>query len=214
MRTDFHEFGHALHTLFADGQYNRTSRSVPRDFVELPSQILENWAADPEFMKMYAFHYQTGEPIPQNLIDKLTKASTFNQGFENAEYVAAAILDMDWHTKPVDANTDVNAFEKATLDRIGLIEQIVPRYRTTNFGHIHSTGYAAGYYVYRWAGVLDADAFMAFKESGDLFNKDLAENFRKYILAGNGKWEGMDAYKRFRGHEPSIDHFLMRSGLK
>lgn len=214
MRTYFHEFGHALHNLFADGQYNRTSRSVPRDFVELPSQILENWAADPEFMKMYAFHYQTGEPIPQNLIDKLTKASTFNQGFENAEYVAAAILDMDWHTKPVDANTDVNAFEKATLDRIGLIEQIVPRYRTTNFGHIHSTGYAAGYYVYRWAGVLDADAFMAFKESGDLFNKDLAENFRKYILAGNGKWEGMDAYKRFRGHEPSIDHFLVRSGLK
>ncbi|MBK9291926.1 MAG: M3 family metallopeptidase [Bacteroidetes bacterium] len=214
VRTYFHEFGHALHNLFAEGKYNRTSRSVPRDFVELPSQILENWAANPEFIKMYAFHYQTGEPMPDYLIDKLINASAFNQGFANTEYVAAAILDMDWHTMDVDENTDVNAFEKASMDRIGLIEQIYPRYRTTNFGHIHSTGYAAGYYVYRWAGVLDADAFMAFKESGDLFNKDLAERFRKYILAENGKWEGMDAYVRFRGQEPSIEHFLKLSGLK
>lgn len=212
--TYFHEFGHALHNLFADGRYNRTSRSVPRDFVELPSQILENWAAEPAFLKEYAFHYQTGEVIPDALIAKLENASNFNQGFENAEYVAAAILDMDWHTTPLASGTDVNAFEKATLTRIGLFDQIVPRYRTTNFGHIHSTGYAAGYYVYRWAGVLDSDAFMAFKESGDLFNQDLAEKFRKYILAENSLWEGMDAYVRFRGKEPSIDPFLIRSGLK
>jgi peptidyl-dipeptidase Dcp len=213
-RTYFHEFGHALHNLFADGQYNRTSRSVPRDFVELPSQILENWAGEPELLKEYAFHYQTGEVIPAELVEKLNKSAMFNQGFENAEYIAAAILDMDWHTIALSPETDVNAFEKATLDRIGLISEIVPRYRTPNFGHIHATGYAAGYYVYRWAGVLDADAFMAFKESGDLFNQELAEKFRKYVLAENGLWEGMDAYVKFRGSEPSIDPFLIRSGLK
>lgn len=213
-RTYFHEFGHALHNLFADGRYNRTSRSVPRDFVELPSQIMENWAGEPELLKEYAFHYQTGEVIPLELVEKLNNAALFNQGFENAEYVAAAILDMDWHTIPLAADTDVRAFEKATLTRIGLIDEIIPRYRTTNFGHIHSTGYAAGYYVYRWAGVLDADAFVAFKESGDLFNQELAEKFRKYILAENSLWEGMEAYVKFRGHEPSIDPFLERSGLK
>lgn len=213
-RTWFHEFGHALHNLFADGHYNRTSRSVPRDFVELPSQIMENWAGEPELLKEYAFHYLTGKVIPATLVEKLNKAAMFNQGFENAEYLSAAILDMDWHTSPVTTTTDVNAFEKATLSRIGLIDEIVPRYRTTNFGHIHSTGYAAGYYVYRWAGVLDADAFMAFKASGDLFNQELAGKFRKYILAGNAWYEGMDAYVKFRGSEPSIEPFLIRSGLK
>lgn len=213
-RTWFHEFGHALHNLFADGHYNRTSRSVPRDFVELPSQIMENWAGEPELLKEYAFHYLTGEVIPATLVEKLNKAAMFNQGFENAEYLSAAILDMDWHTSPITTTTDVNAFEKATLSRIGLIDEIVPRYRTTNFGHIHSTGYAAGYYVYRWAGVLDADAFMAFKASGDLFNQELAGKFRKYILAGNAWYEGMDAYVKFRGSEPSIEPFLIRSGLK
>ena len=213
-RTYFHEFGHALHNLFADGHYNRTSRSVPRDFVELPSQIMENWAGEPELLKEYAFHYLTGEVIPAKLVEKLNKAAMFNQGFENAEYLSAAILDMDWHTSAVTTSTDVNTFENATLSRIGLIDEIVPRYRTTNFGHIHSTGYAAGYYVYRWAGVLDADAFMAFKASGDLFNQELAEKFRKYILAGNAWYEGMDAYVKFRGAEPSIEPFLIRSGLK
>lgn len=211
--TYFHEFGHALHNLFANGRYQRTSRSVPRDFVELPSQILENWAGEPELLKTYAFHYQTGEPMPDALIDKLQKSKYFNQGFDNAEYLAAAILDMDWHTSAVTGETDVNAFENATLERIGLIKEIIPRYRTTNFGHIFGSGYAAGYYVYRWAGVLDADAFAAFKESGDLYNQELAEKFRKYILAENALWEGMDAYVKFRGHEPSIEPFLERSGL-
>ncbi|PKP52439.1 MAG: peptidase M3 [Bacteroidetes bacterium HGW-Bacteroidetes-1] len=213
-KTYFHEFGHALHNLIADGKYNRTSRSVPRDFVELPSQIMENWAGEPELLKEYAFHYETGEIIPVSLVEKLNKAAMFNQGFENTEYLAAAILDLDWHTTTLTPETDVNAFEKATLTRIGLIDEIVPRYRTPNFGHIFSNGYAAGYYVYRWAGVLDADAFMAFKEAGDLFNQELAEKFRKYVLAENSMWEGMDAYVKFRGQEPSIDPFLIRSGLK
>ena len=130
------------------------------------------------------------------------------------EYLAAAILDLDWHTAKITTATDVNEFEKATLDRIGMIPEIVPRYRTTNFGHIFGSGYAAGYYVYRWAGVLDADAFYAFRESGDIYNQELASKFRKFILAENALWEGMEAYVKFRGHEPSIEPFLERSGLK
>ncbi|MFP4289065.1 MAG: M3 family metallopeptidase [Bacteroidales bacterium] len=212
-RTYFHEFGHALHNLFADGRYRRTSRSVPRDFVELPSQILENWAGEPELLKTYALHYQTGEPIPDELIEKLKNSGRFNQGFINTEYLAAAILDMKWHTSDISENTDVNAFENAAMEEIGLIDAIVPRYRTTNFGHIFGSGYAAGYYVYRWAGVLDADAFFAFKESGDLYNQELADKFRKYILAGNSLYEGMDAYVNFRGKEPGIEPFLIQNGL-
>jgi peptidyl-dipeptidase Dcp len=212
--TYFHEFGHALHNLFAMGKYNRTSRSVPRDFVELPSQILENWAGDPAVIKKYALHYETGEPMPDELIQKIETSKYFNQGFENAEYIAAAILDMDWHTSEIDKTTDVNEFEKNSMDRIELIHEIIPRYRTTNFGHIFGSGYAAGYYVYRWAGVLDADAYTAFKESGDLYDQELADKFRKYILAENGLWEGMEAYVKFRGQEPSIEPFLERSGLR
>ncbi|MFP4367906.1 MAG: M3 family metallopeptidase, partial [Bacteroidales bacterium] len=211
--TYFHEFGHALHNFFAEGKYRRTSRSVPRDFVELPSQILENWAGEPELLKLYAQHYQTGEPIPDELITKLRNAEHFNQGFMNVEYLAAAILDMDWHTAQHGDVIDVNGFEEESMNRIGLPSEIIPRYRTTYFGHIFGTGYAAGYYVYRWAGVLDADAFMAFKNSGDLFNQDLAEKFRKYILAENSLWEGMDAYVKFSGHEPSIEPFLIQKGL-
>jgi peptidyl-dipeptidase Dcp len=212
--TYFHEFGHALHNFFAEGRYGRTSRSVPRDFVELPSQILENWAGEPDMMKMYAIHYETGEPIPDELIKKLKNAEHFNQGFMNTEYLAAAYLDMDWHTAGHGDVIDVNAFEKNAMQRIGLPKEIIPRYRTTYFNHIFGTGYAAGYYVYRWAGVLDADAFMAFRESGDLFNQELAEGFRKYILAGNSMWEGMEAYVKFRGHEPSIEPFLIQKGLR
>ncbi|MEE4176397.1 MAG: M3 family metallopeptidase [Bacteroides sp.] len=213
VETYFHEFGHALHNFFADGQYDRTSRSVPRDFVELPSQVMENWAGEPEVLKEYARHYETNEPMPDELIQKLRNAQHFNQGFINVEYTAAAILDMDWHTADHSGDIDVNAFEKASMDRIGLIDEIVPRYRTTNFGHIHGTGYAAGYYVYLWAGVLDADAFYAFKESGDLFNPELAARFREYVHAKNSLYEGMDAYVRFRGQEPTIDGLLKQRGL-
>ncbi len=212
--TYFHEFGHALHNFFADGRYRRTSRSVPRDFVELPSQMLENFAGHPDFMKEYALHYETGEPMPEELQQRMRNAEFFNQGFINTEYIAAAILDMDWHTAEHGDEIDVRAFEEESLNNMGLITEIKPRYRTTYFGHIFGTGYAAGYYVYRWAGVLDADAYQAFLESGDLFNQELAERFRKYILAENALWDGMDAYVQFRGREPEIEPFLRRSGLK
>ncbi len=213
VETYFHEFGHAIHNFCADGNYNRTSRSVPRDFVELPAQILENWAGHPDVLKKYALHYKTREPIPNQLVKKLKEAEHFNQGFLNVEYFSSAIIDLDWHTANHDQKIDVNDFEQATLRRIGIIDQIVPRHRTTNFSHIFGTGYAAGYYVYRWAGVLDADAYEAFVESGDLFNQELARKFRKYILAKNSLYEGMDAYKRFRGSKPSIEALLRQSGL-
>lgn len=212
--TYFHEFGHALHNFFADGHYNRTSRSVPRDYVELPSQVMENWAGEPEVLKVYAKHYVTGNPIPDGIIEKMQRSAKFNQGFGTSEYVAAALLDMDWHTKEVTENTDVNRFEKESMRNIGLIPEIEPRYLTTNFGHIHSTGYAAGYYVYLWAGQLDADAFEAFKETGDLFNQDLAAKFRKHCLADNALGEGMEQYIKFRGKAPSIDALLRQRGLK
>ncbi len=211
--TFFHEFGHALHGLFADGLYDRTARSVPRDFVELPSQIMENWASEPEVMKVYAKHYQTGEPIPDALIEKLEKSASFNQGFITGEYVAASILDMDYHTPANPDIADVNAFEKASMDKIGLIPEFLPRYRSTYFQHIFSGGYSAGYYVYLWAAVLDADAFNAFKESGNIFNPELAAKFRE-LLAKSGAAEGMDVYRKFRGKDPSIEPLLNKRGLK
>lgn len=212
--TFFHEFGHALHNFFADGHYKRTSRSVPRDYVELPSQIMENWAGEPEVLKVYAKHYETGEPIPDALIEKMQSSGKFNQGFVTVEYVAASILDMDWHTANVTEATDVNEFEKNAMNSIGLIDEIVPRYRTTNFGHVFGGGYAAGYYVYLWAGQLDADAFEAFKETGDLFNQELAAKFRKHCLSDNAMGEGMEQYIKFRGKAPSIDPLLRQRGLK
>ncbi|RIH67270.1 M3 family peptidase [Mariniphaga sediminis] len=211
--TLFHEFGHALHGLFADGPYDRTSGDVARDFVELPSQIMENWAAEPEVMKVYAKHYQTGAPIPDELIKKLEMSGTFNQGFETGEFVAAALLDMDFHTTENPDINDVRAFEKASMDDIGLIPEILPRYRSTYFAHIFSGGYSAGYYVYYWAGVLDTDAFYAFKETGDIFNQEVAAKFRK-LLEKCGLADGMEVYKTFRGKEPSIEPYLEKKGLK
>lgn len=212
--TLFHEFGHALHGLFAEGKYDRTAGSVPRDFVELPSQIMENWAGEPEVLKVYARNYKTGESIPDDLINKIVKSSLFNQGFETVEYVAASILDMDYHNLTVPGDIHVEAFEKQAMDSIGLIPEILPRYRSTYFMHIFDGGYAAGYYVYLWAAQLDADAFNAFKVSGDIYNKDLAEKFRKYCLAESGNDEGMVQYKKFRGQDPSIEPLLKRRGLK
>ena len=211
--TFFHEFGHALHGLFSDGPYDRTSGRVPRDFVELPSQIMENWAAEPEVMKEYAKHYQTGDPIPDELIEKLKQSATFNQGFITGEYVAASLLDMDYHTAENPVIDDVNAFEESSMDRIGLIDEILPRYRSTYFSHIFSGGYSAGYYVYYWAGVLDTDAYAAFKETGDVFNPEVAAKFRT-LLEKCGADEGMVVYKNFRGKEPSIEPFLEKKGLK
>jgi len=212
--TLFHEFGHALHGLFTEGKYNRTAGSVPNDYVELPSQIDENWAGETEVLKHFAKHYKTGAVIPDSLIKKIQNSSLFNQGFVTVEYLAASILDMDFYsiTKPEDI--DVEKFEKASMDKIGLIPEILPRYRSSYFSHIFDGGYAAGYYVYIWAAVLDADAFSAFKESGDIFNQKLAAKFRKYCLKESGDGEGMDQYRKFRGKDPSIDPLLERRGLK
>jgi peptidyl-dipeptidase Dcp len=210
--TLFHEFGHSLHSLLSECTYP-TTQNVATDFVELPSQIMENWATDAEFMKMYARHYKTGEPIPDALIGKIRKSSTFNQGFMTTEYLAASLLDMDWHTLAEPPALDVDAFEAASLDRIGLIPEIISRYRSTYFAHIFGDGgYAAGYYGYLWAEVLDADAFQAFKETS-LFDRKTASAFRKYILAAGGIEEEMTLYKKFRGREPRIEPLLERRGL-
>lgn len=212
--TLWHEFGHGLHALFSDGKYSRTCGVVPRDYVELPSQIMENWAGDPEVLKMYAKHWQTGEVIPEELINKLENSGLFNQGFETTEFLAAAILDMEYH-KLKEINDDFNAadFEKAKMKEIGLIDEIYPRYRSTYYSHIFSGGYSAGYYVYYWAAVLDSDAFNYFKESGDLFNPELAAKFRQHCLQECGNDEGMVQYKKFRGQEPSNEPFLKKHGL-
>ena len=212
--TFFHEFGHALHNFFADGHYKRTSRDVPRDYVELPSQIMENWASEPEVLKAYAKHYKTGEVIPDELINKIQASGHFNQGFTTVEYVAASLLDLDWHTIKDTENIDVDKFESDAMNKIGLIDEIIPRYRSTYFSHIFSGGYSAGYYVYLWAEQLDSDAFNAFKESGDLYNQELAAKFRKYCLAENGMGDGMEQYLKFRGSEPTIDALLEKRGLK
>ncbi|HQI45780.1 MAG TPA: M3 family metallopeptidase [Bacteroidales bacterium] len=212
--TLFHEFGHGLHSLFTEGKYNRTAGSVPRDYVELPSQIMENWAGEKEVLKQYAKHYKTGEVIPDALIEKLNKSSKFNQGFGTVEYLAASILDLNYHMVNEKTTIDAREFEKTALSKIGLIPEILPRYRSTYFSHIFSGGYSAGYYVYIWAEVLDSDAFDAFKKSGDLFNQDLATKFRKYCLQECGNDEGMTQYKKFRGQEPSIEPLLVKRGLK
>jgi len=213
--TLFHEFGHGLHALFSDGRYHRTAGNIPRDMVELPSQVLERWAAEPEVLKYYAKHYQTGETIPDALIQKMEKAANFNMGFGTVEYMAASLLDMYWHTIETQQQTDVNLFEKTAMDNIRLIPQIIPRYRSTYFKHIFDgESYASGYYVYSWAEVLDADAFDAFKQSGDIFNQDLAAKFRKHVLTEGGEGEGMDQYRKFRGQDPSKDPYFIGRGLK
>ncbi|QIP11908.1 M3 family metallopeptidase [Spirosoma aureum] len=212
--TFFHEFGHALHGLLSNVHYgSQSGTSVPRDFVELPSQIMENWAVEPEMLKLFAKHYQTGAVIPDALVDKIKRSSLFNQGFETSEYLAASLLDMAYHTlKPGQAPSDVVAFEKQAMDKIGLIDQIPPRYRSTYFQHIFSGGYSAGYYSYIWSAVLDADAFEVFKQKG-LFDAKSAQSFRKNILERGGTEDPMTLYRKFRGGEPDIKPLLRRRGL-
>lgn len=213
VKTLYHEFGHALHGLLSKCTYPRLSGSaVPRDFVELPSQIMENWASEPEVLKMYAKHFQTGAPIPDDLIAKIENSNKFNQGFETVEYLAASFLDLDWHTLEKATAIDVLTFENESLHKIGLIPEIVVRYRSPYFRHIFAGGYAAGYYSYIWAEVLDADAFQAFKETS-LFDQKTAQAFRRNILSAGGTDEPMEMYKRFRGFEPKIDAALTRRGL-
>jgi peptidyl-dipeptidase Dcp len=208
--TFFHEFGHSLATLFSRGRFR--DRTVARDSVELPSQIMEHWAFTPELLAVYAKHYKTGEVIPAELVEKLAKSSLFNQGFVTAEYLAASILDMAWHTLPDATGVDVRKFESDTMAAIGLIPEIVPRYRSTYFSHIFSGGYSAGYYVYIWAEVLDCDAFEAFKEKG-IFDRETALSFRKNILEPFGTEDPMTQYVRFRGKEPGIEPLLRKRGL-
>jgi len=213
--TLFHEFGHALHQLLSNSTYPGVSgTSVPRDFVELPSQIMEHWVLEPEVLKVYAKNYQTGEIIPAELIDKLDKASKFNTGFSTVEFLAAALLDMEYHTlnEPVDLN--IRDFEMKALEKYGLIQEIKPRYRSTYFNHIWSSGYASGYYSYYWSEMLDADAFQAFKETGDIFNREVADKFEKEILSKGGTRDPLDMYIAFRGKEPGIDALLENRGLK
>jgi len=211
--TMFHEFGHALHGLLSNCTYHKLSgTSVPRDFVELPSQIMENWASDPEVMKMYAKHYETGEVIPQDLIDKIKNASHFNQGFATVEYLSACFLDMNWHTLTEAEEVDVAEFETKSMNKIELIPEIVVRYRSPYFSHIFSGGYSSGYYSYIWSEVLDADAFEAFKETS-LFDQKTAQSFRENILEKGGTDDPMKLYKNFRGAEPKIQPLLKRKGL-
>jgi peptidyl-dipeptidase Dcp len=215
VETLFHEFGHALHGLLSQCTYRTLSGTdVARDFVELPSQIMENWALEPEVLKQYARHYRTGEPIPDELIAKIKESRTFNQGFKTVEYLAASFLDMDWSTLADGYQGHVISFEDHSMEGIRLISEIVPRYRTPYFLHMFAWEYSAGYYSYIWAEVLDADAFQAFKEAGDIFDKKTALAFRENILARGGTDEEMTLYAKFRGKEPSIEPLLERRGLK
>jgi len=213
--TLFHEFGHALHQLLSNSTYPGVSgTSVPRDFVELPSQIMEHWVFEPEVLKVYAKHYQTGEVIPADLVEKLDKAGKFNTGFETVEFLAAALLDMEYHSLKEPATLDIREYEKQVLDKYGLIPEIKPRYRTTYFNHSMSGGYAAGYYSYYWSEMLDADAFQAFKETGDIFNREVASKFENEILSKGGTRDPVKMYVAFRGKEPGIDALLINRGLK
>ena len=211
--TLFHEFGHALHGLLSKCTYpSLAGTNVPRDFVELPSQVMENWCRHPQVMKMYAHHYQTGEPIPDELIKKIEAAATYGQGFATTELLAASLLDMDYYTLREQQAIDPLQFEEQAMQKIGLIPEIISRYRSPYFQHVFTTGYDAGYYSYTWTAILDADAFEAFAESGDLFNPELAAKFRHLLESGNTV-EPMDLYRQFRGKDPSPKALLKRKGM-
>lgn len=232
--TMFHEFGHALHGLLTKCHYTGVSgTSVARDFVELPSQINENWAFQPEVLSTYAFHYESGEVIPESLVKKIVAAGTFNQGFMTTELAAASILDMKWHelasvsvpagsplasetVSPEDAARrliDIEKFEAQARAQMGLIDEIIPRYRTSYFNHIFNSGYSAGYYSYLWAEVLDKDAFELFRQRG-IFDPATAASFKHNILEAGGSEQPMLLYERFRGASPDPQWLLKARGLK
>ena len=213
VETLFHEFGHALHGLLSKAHYKSLSgTNTPRDFVELPSQFMENYAYEPEVLKTYAFHYQTGEVLPDELIAKINAAGKFNQGFVTTELLSASILDMDFHELTTAEDLDVNAFEKQSLAKMNMIDEIIVRYRPTFYNHIFTTGYEAGYYSYTWAAVLDADAFAAFKETGDLFDAETAKRFR-HLLEQGGTRDAQELYIEFRGKEADPKNLLRRKGF-
>lgn len=214
VETLFHEFGHALQGLLSQCSYTSLSgTSVRRDFVELCSQVMENWASEPEVLKSFAKHHQSGEVIPDGLLQKMDDSKYFNQGFVTVEYLSAALLDMNYHMLSNVTDIDVTAFENEALTKAGLIPEIVVRYRSTYFSHIFSGGYSSGYYAYIWAEVLDSDAFEAFSETGDIFNKERALSFRKNILEKGGTADPMELYVSFRGKEPGIEPLLRKRGL-
>ena len=213
--TLFHEFGHAMHGILTNVTYgSMAGTSGPRDFIELPSQLLEHWVSEPEVLKSFATHYKSGEKIDDELIEKLLKAAKFNQGFINTEYLAASLLDMDWHTLSYkDAVKITNNFEKNSMNKIGLIDEIAPRYRSTYFAHIFSGGYSSGYYSYIHSAVLDSDAFGAFKEVGDIFDPILSSKLREHIYEKGSTEDAMDLYVNFRGRKPIIAPLLKVRGL-
>jgi peptidyl-dipeptidase Dcp len=212
VETLFHEFGHGLHSILAKRRY-QSLRNTPRDFVELPSQVMENWATEPEVLKVYARHWKTGQVIPPALVKKIRASDRFDQGFKNVEYLAASFLDLEWHTLTTAAEVDAAALERIALARMSMPGLITPRYRTTYFQHIFGPGggYSAGYYSYKWAEVLDADAFAAFKEKG-LFDQATARRFRTLLEKG-GSEEAMKLYVDFRGREPSVKPLLQKLGF-
>ena len=211
--TLFHEFGHALHGLLSNVTYDSLSgTNVPRDFVEFGSQVMENWMGDPEVLATYAVHYQTGEPIPAELVDKLEAASTFDQGFVTVEYLAASYLDLAYHMLTEPEEVDAREFEIAEMERIGMIDEIIPRYRPGYFSHIFAGGYSSGYYSYIWAEVLDKDAYQAFKEAGDLYDPETAAKLRRMLSQG-GSRPGMELYEEFRGKSPEITALLEARGI-
>jgi peptidyl-dipeptidase Dcp len=214
-RTLFHEFGHGLHGLLSDVTYPMISGTgVLTDFVELPSQLYEHWLEQPEVLRRFAVHYRTGEPIPEDLLGRLLRARTFNQAFATVEYVASALVDLDLHSLRSTENFDASKFEREALDRIGMPEEIVMRHRTPHFAHIFSGGgYASAYYSYMWSEVLDADAFRAFEEAGDIFDPPTAKKLRDNIYAAGGSRAPEDAYIAFRGRLPTPDALLARRGL-
>ena len=217
VETLYHEFGHALHGLLTTIKYDRMSGvGGPRDYTEFPAQILEHWAGDLQILAEYAKHYETGEPIPAELIEKMEAASTFNQGFATTEYIAASLLDLRWHMlTPEEAAdiTDVRAFEKKVLEEYGLIPEIEPRYRSNYFSHIFAGGYSAGYYAYLWSEILDADGFMAFKEAGDIFDPVLAKRLKENVYEAGELEEADELYRRFRGSDPSPEPLLRNRGF-
>jgi peptidyl-dipeptidase Dcp len=211
--TFFHEFGHALHGMFSNVTYESLSgTNTPRDFVEFPSQVMENWMRTPEVLGMFARHYQTGDPMPQATIDRINASAKFNQGFHTVEYMAATYLDMAYHMRDTAETIEPRAFESDAMAAIGLLDEIIPRYRSGYFAHIFAGGYSAGYYSYIWSEVLDADTFMAFKEK-DLFDAETAAAYRKHILSAGGTRPGMELYRDFLGRDPEISPLLEKRGL-
>ena len=212
-RTLFHEFGHGLHGMLSNVTYpSLAGTSVSRDFVELPSQLYEHWLSQPQVLKRFAKHAKTGKPMPEAMLEKLKAARNFNQGFATVEFTAAAIIDMDLHSLKDASDLDITKFETKTLKRIGMPREIVLRHRLPHFMHIIG-GYSAGYYSYMWSAVMDADAFAAFEETGNVFSQKVAKKLREHIYSSGNRRDPADAWHAFRGRPPQVEGLLRKHGL-